>query len=319
MPNAEISACTDRQFQKKSVLLTERVKRHLLGQELGTPVSWAREEGQKGQTPAALREEVSTPAATREGRKSKKAGEYTASAISCSALPAVLSSATESCMEPTMGLSTRIWRAQSRKVEAGKCAACTMCSSTSLASFPAPLQLKEQARRLEVRAEVHGIRECHDDYCTLLQTCEQTFSCPHKTPSALAALERPEGGIFSSQKQHQHQHQHQARYGRSREEEGRAHLEIAAQALHVEVKDAQCGDGARVAAQDAAQLDGGVVEGALGAAGRPLYCLIGRLCALTCRVPGQSLCQTRRRHSMRMRFSISLHAPGDSFECVCRR
>ena len=40
-----------------------------------SPVSWAREEGQKGQTPAALREEVSTPAATRDGRKSRKLGE----------------------------------------------------------------------------------------------------------------------------------------------------------------------------------------------------------------------------------------------------
>ncbi len=39
------------------------------------PVSWASEDGQKGQTPAALREEVSTPAATRDGLKSRKLGE----------------------------------------------------------------------------------------------------------------------------------------------------------------------------------------------------------------------------------------------------
>ena len=37
-----------------------------------SPVSWAREEGQKGQAPAARRAEVSTPAATREGRNSRK-------------------------------------------------------------------------------------------------------------------------------------------------------------------------------------------------------------------------------------------------------
>ena len=100
---------------EKPVLIIGGVNWHLLGWKLGTPVSWAREEGQKGQTPAALREEVSTPAATREGRKSRKAGEYTASAISCSALPAVLSSATESCMNHKAGLSALLQVTQSEE------------------------------------------------------------------------------------------------------------------------------------------------------------------------------------------------------------
>ena len=100
------------------------------------------------------------------------------------------------------------------------------------------------------------------------------------------------------------------------------HLEVAAQALHVEVEDAQRGDGARVAAQDAAQLDRGVIEGALGAAGRPLYGLVRRLCALTCTNSEQSVMPAEQeRQSLRIR-PPSLHAPVNSMiasalTCTC--